>query len=79
MVAVDAMLQLRLDMDQVLQRQLGMVRDRMKHVDGRGRTKREFSVGDFFYLKLQTYRQKSLALRKDFKLNPRFYGPYKVI
>jgi hypothetical protein len=46
---------------------------------GEGLIKREFSVGDFFYLKLQTYRQKSLALRKDFKLNPRFYGAYKVI
>jgi len=30
------------------------------------------------YLKLQLCRQTSMALRKHYKLNPRFYGPCKV-
>lgn len=73
------MLQLRMDMDQVLHKQLEMARHIMKQVANNGRTKREFSIGDFIYLELQSYRQLSVALRKNRKLNPRFYGPYIVI
>ncbi|XP_070022048.1 uncharacterized protein LOC142177512 [Nicotiana tabacum] len=31
------------------------------------------------FLKLQPYRQTSLALRRNLKLNSKFYRPYKVI
>ena len=40
---------------------------------------REFEVGDFVYLKLQRYRQMSLARRKDYKLSVRFYGPFEIL
>lgn len=43
------------------------------------RSSREFAVGDSIYLKLQPYRQTSLALRKNVKLNSKYYGPYLVI
>ena len=36
------------------------------------------AVDDWVYLKLQPYRLKSLAKKLNEKLNPRFYGPYRI-
>lgn len=38
-----------------------------------------FVVGDMVYLKIQPYRQRSLAKRLYEKLVARFYGPFKII
>ena len=35
--------------------------------------------GDLLYLRMQPYRQSSLKKRGDEKLQPRFYGPYKIL
>ena len=43
------------------------------------RVERNFEVGDFVYLRLQPYRQSSLKKKGAEKLQPRFYGPYKII
>jgi hypothetical protein len=51
----------------------------MKTYADKHRSDRQFSVGDWVYLRLQSYRQKSLALRKHLKLSPRFFGPFKVL
>lgn len=45
----------------------------------KGRTEKVFQVGDLVCLKLQPYKQLSMALRKNEKRNPRFYGPYKIM
>ncbi|GJV07029.1 transposon ty3-G gag-pol polyprotein, partial [Tanacetum coccineum] len=39
----------------------------------------EFSVGDMVYLKLQPYRQSTVAVRLSAKVGPKFFGPYKII
>ena len=39
----------------------------------------ELQVGDLVLVKLQPYRQHSLALRKNQKLGFRYFGPFKVI
>lgn len=36
-------------------------------------------MGDWVYLKLHLYKQASAALRKNLKLCPRFFSPYKVV
>ena len=52
---------------------------RMKqHADSK-RHHDEFAIGDFVFLKLRPYRQKSLAHRKFEKLAARYYGPFKVV
>ncbi|KAA8544085.1 hypothetical protein F0562_021738 [Nyssa sinensis] len=42
------------------------------------RTQRSFNIGDLVYLRLQSYKQQSVAQRRNLKLSPRFYGPYRV-
>lgn len=51
----------------------------MKEVEIRKRREVNFEEGDMVYLKLQPYRQKSLARRPFEKLAARFYGPFKVL
>ncbi|XP_070049943.1 uncharacterized protein LOC142171960 [Nicotiana tabacum] len=42
-------------------------------------TDRELAARNWIYLKLQPYRQTSIAVRRNLKLSARFYGPYKVL
>jgi hypothetical protein len=43
-------------------------------------SEREFKVGDLVSLRLQPYKQMSLKQqKKDNKLLPKYYGPYKVL
>jgi len=52
---------------------------RMKtHADSK-RREVEFEVSQFVYVKLQPYRQKSVALHKNKKLAMRYFGPFQVI
>ena len=37
-----------------------------------------FDVSDFVYLRLQPYRQTSVAFHSSMKLLPRYFGPYEV-
>lgn len=39
----------------------------------------QFQVGDWVYLRLTQYRQSSLDVRKNLKLAPYFYEPYKIL
>ncbi|KAL5731844.1 hypothetical protein ACHQM5_004534 [Ranunculus cassubicifolius] len=51
---------------------------RMKFYADKRRTERVFKVGDYVYLRLQPYRQHSVSVRRNLKLAPRFFGPYKI-
>ena len=43
-------------------------------------SERSFDVGDWVFLRIQSYKQMSLKqAKKDNKLLPKYYGPYKVL
>lgn len=51
----------------------------MKQQADKGRSKREFSVGEWVYMKLQLYRQTLVAVKQALKFSAKYYGPYKVL
>lgn len=51
----------------------------MKQLVDRGRTPREFQLGEMVLLKLQPYAQKTVVNRPCPKLAFKFFGPFKVL
>ncbi|TXG49270.1 hypothetical protein EZV62_025145 [Acer yangbiense] len=43
------------------------------------RIEREFTIGEWVYLRLQPYRKAIVVLHRNLKLAPRYFGPYQVI
>uniref|UniRef100_A0A2N9H589 Tf2-1-like SH3-like domain-containing protein n=1 Tax=Fagus sylvatica TaxID=28930 RepID=A0A2N9H589_FAGSY len=71
-----------LQRDQVLQelkQNIKTSQNRMKQVYDRRHREKDYAVGDWVYLRLQPYRQTSISLRKNLKLAPRYYGPFKIL
>ena len=52
---------------------------RMKQQADKHRSEREFDVDTWVYLKLQPYRQQSIASRPNQKLAAKYFGPYKIL
>ncbi|KAL6224518.1 hypothetical protein ACLB2K_003373 [Fragaria x ananassa] len=76
--AIDKALQDRDILIEHLRTNMAKAQNRMKQMADKNRTKREFAEGGWVFLKLQTYRQKSLLKRLSTKLAPRFFGPFKI-
>jgi hypothetical protein len=66
-------------MQNLVKQHLHRAQDRMKQQADKGRSERQFKVGDMVFLKLQPYVQSSLAPRSNQKLAFKFFGPYKVV
>jgi hypothetical protein len=65
---------------QLLKDNLVITQNRMKQQAYQHHSEREFEVGDWVFLRLQPYKQMSLKQqKKDNKLAPKYYGPYKVL
>ena len=76
---VDQMLIKRQELIQKLKRNFLKAQKNMKKIaDGR-RRHLELQIGDLVLVKLQPYRQKSIATRVSNKLSARYFGPFKVI
>ncbi|KAE8696106.1 hypothetical protein F3Y22_tig00110676pilonHSYRG00061 [Hibiscus syriacus] len=76
--SVNELMRSREDMRMLVKEQLEIASNRMKQKADKHKSERVFEVGDSVYLKLQPYRQTTLALRKNLKLAAKFYGPYKI-
>lgn len=76
---VDKLLHTREVILRDLQRNLLEAQVRMKSRADLHRHEITFEVGDYVFLTLQPYRQKSVAFRSSLKLSPRFFGPFKVL
>ena len=64
---------------ELLRTNLVATQNRMKQVYDKKHTDKELVVGDWVYLKLQSYKQGSVERRTNHKLSPRFFGPYRVL
>ena len=78
-VVVEDLLKERQFMAQLVREQLLKAQQRMEHYANKHHTDREFQVGDLVYLKLQPYKQTTVALRSSIKLAARYYGPFPVL
>ena len=56
-----------------------MARNCMKQQTDQHRSKHTFQVGDMVFLCLHPYKKFSLKIKGRHKLDPNFYGPYKVL
>ncbi|XP_070007675.1 uncharacterized protein [Nicotiana sylvestris] len=63
---------------QLLKFHLARAQQRMKDMANKHRSDRSFVVGDWVYLKLQPYRQISIASRPFNKLAAKYFGPYPI-
>ncbi|GJS57062.1 retrotransposon protein, putative, unclassified [Tanacetum coccineum] len=66
------------DMIKLLRQNLQKAQDRMRNQANQKQRELTFQVGDYVFLKIQPYRQKTLAKRRYEKLSPRFFRPYRV-
>lgn len=69
----------RQQLHQQLKDNLHKAQERMTYYADQRRFEKEFLVGDLVYLKLQPYRQSSIALGKNLKLSSKYYGPFKIL
>lgn len=63
----------------LLKYNLLVAQERMKLYVDKHRTEREFAMGDWVYLKLQPYKQRSMKQRHLGKLSPRYYSPFQIL
>jgi hypothetical protein len=66
-------------MTSLLHQHLCRAKLRMKLQEDKGRSEREFQIGDMVFLKLQPYVQTSVTPRSSQKLSFRYFGPYHVL
>ena len=64
---------------QKLKTNLERAQNRMKNQADKHRQDKEFQIGDMVLVKLQPYKQHSLALRKNQKLSLRYFDPFKIL
>ena len=77
--AVDRSLKAREECIEILKYHLARAQQRMKKQADKHRSDKQLEQGTWVYVKLQPYRQHSLALSRNQKLGQRFFGPFPMI
>ena len=77
--ALDTLLSQQQAVLDTLKGNLIVSQDKMKFYAEKHRQDKSFQVGDWAFLKLQTYRQKTLAYKGRWKTSPRYFGPFQVL
>jgi hypothetical protein len=72
-------MQARLSALNTIKQNLQLAQERMKKNADKHYSKRDLTVGDMAYLKLQPYRHTSLGIDRSIKLHSKFYGHFKVL
>jgi hypothetical protein len=62
----------------LIKQHLNMAALCMKHQADKGRSERQFEVGDKVFMKLQPYVQSLVANRANQKLSFKFFGPFEI-
>lgn len=63
----------------MLRKSLLQAQKRMKQYIDQNRLEMSFQAGDFVYLKLHSYKQSLAVIKKNVKLIPKCYWPYKML
>ena len=77
--SVDVKMRPRQQLLALLKQNLVAAQERMKVNADKHKIERKFAVGDWVYLKLLPYKQKSMKEKHLGKLAPRYYGPFQVL
>ena len=77
--ALDSLLCQREVILATLRSNLAATQERIEVQVDKHRQDRSFEVGDWVYLRLQPYRQRTLAYKGKWKLSPRYFGPFQVL
>ncbi|XP_019235960.1 PREDICTED: uncharacterized protein LOC109216270 [Nicotiana attenuata] len=77
--SVDQALKERQVINRILQDNLSKAQNQMKVYTDSKRSERNFEEWDWVFMKLQPYRQSSVAVRKNLKLSDKFYGSYQIM
>ena len=77
--SVEVQLRTRQQLLALLKQNLVPAQERMKVNANKHRTEREFAKGDWVYLRLMPYKQKSMKQKHLGKLAPRYYGPFQIL
>jgi hypothetical protein len=62
-----------------LKENIKLAQVRMKKTYDSKHREKNFEIGDWVYVWLQPYRQVSVSMRRNAKLSPRFYGPFRIL